>query len=286
MLENNFRSGRPLAGLPARWLNEVAQILNHLRVELTDDAFPSIDKPPMPSAISPWTIRIPKINSSGVASGIPEGTEIPGDIGIARIDGEVWLVQSFRRWNSASGQFEAVTKENAAHPPAKILRLDNWLRFLRSTLADSSATPESGEDQYLLSLPARWEGVSDDAFAPTNTLAPEADDNAAEETQARLMVWQLLPIASWDGVTLSSRLQYVPKPTGAKSSIASLTPFTFTARLSYSSPEDEMDQGSLNAHPATITVLATEGAQEGAAETILKTEVEEANEASTYAPAE
>lgn len=60
MLDDNFKRGRPLASLSARWLNEVARILNHLRITLTDDDLPSIEKPAHTSAAAPWTIRIPR----------------------------------------------------------------------------------------------------------------------------------------------------------------------------------------------------------------------------------
>ncbi len=69
MLDDKFIAGHPLARLSARWLNTVARILNHLRVELTDDALPSIEKPAQPSATNPWTIRIPRGGGSGGGGG-------------------------------------------------------------------------------------------------------------------------------------------------------------------------------------------------------------------------
>ena len=60
MLDDKFERGRPLASLSARWLNEVARILHHLRAELTDEPFPSIEKPAHTSSSAPWIIRIPR----------------------------------------------------------------------------------------------------------------------------------------------------------------------------------------------------------------------------------
>lgn len=67
MLDDNFERGRPLASLSARWLNEVARILNHLRITLTDDDLPSIEKPAHTSAAAPWTIRIPRGNGGNAS---------------------------------------------------------------------------------------------------------------------------------------------------------------------------------------------------------------------------
>lgn len=79
MLDDKFIAGHPLARLSARWLNTVARILNHLKVELTDDALPSIEKPAQPSAANPWTIRIPRASVGGGTGegGITEPIKLP-----------------------------------------------------------------------------------------------------------------------------------------------------------------------------------------------------------------
>lgn len=97
MLDDNFERGRPLASLSARWLNEVARILNHLRITLTDDDLPSIEKPAHTSAASPWTIRIPRGNG-GNASDPEHGGGGTGEGGITK----PIKLPSILYWNEAS----------------------------------------------------------------------------------------------------------------------------------------------------------------------------------------
>lgn len=85
MLKDDFRSGQPLAAIPARWLREVAKILNTLTIEMVDaNDLPSIYKPPMPTPRNPWTIRVPRAQGG---AGIPEGTEIWGKVRAERLTG-------------------------------------------------------------------------------------------------------------------------------------------------------------------------------------------------------
>lgn len=73
-LKENYRSGQPLAAISARWLNEVAHILNTIQIEMAPaNELPSVQRPPMPGK---WTLRIPQ----GSGEGLPVGTEIWGKV--------------------------------------------------------------------------------------------------------------------------------------------------------------------------------------------------------------
>ena len=80
-LKENYRSGQPLAAISARWLNEVAHILNTLQIEMAPaNELPSVQRPPMPGK---WTLRIPQ----GSGEGLPVGTEIWGKVRAEHLTG-------------------------------------------------------------------------------------------------------------------------------------------------------------------------------------------------------
>lgn len=81
-LKEDYRSGQPLAAISARWLNEVAHILNTLQIEMTGaNELPTVQRPVYPGK---WTLRIPQ---GGTGAGLPEGTEIWGKVRAERLTG-------------------------------------------------------------------------------------------------------------------------------------------------------------------------------------------------------
>lgn len=81
MLKEDFTPGQPISAIPADWFNAVAKILNHLKVEVSKDAMPMIEKPARPGKSNPWKILVPQ---GGGGGGVLGEFLIPGKIKIVK----------------------------------------------------------------------------------------------------------------------------------------------------------------------------------------------------------
>ena len=215
--------------------------------------------------------RTPGAGGSGAA--LADGLSLPGPIRIFKEpDGAVWLKQGHLKWSAASAAFV----ENFDNP-IKILRLDQVLTVAKVnayTPADPYAN--GGGFRSLRNYSVGWP-VSDKG---STEVAP--DINGGKDLQ-ELLCFTSVPNAVIDKNrrAVAEQLAYL-LDVGEKTEVAALRRVQFTSKLSVTEPSDETAQGALNDHRASITVLAESEAAEEGIEPIFKTEVEEANESSTY----
>ena len=183
MLKDDFRSGQPLAAIPARWLREVAKILNTLTIEMVDvNDLPSIYKPPMPTPRNPWTIRVPRAQGG---AGIPEGTEIWGKVRAERLTGSsapqgdgTYVYQGKLVWDGAA----FVPKETEAGEPVEELVAFVPDATLPAFTFVSGIAMENGR---LVANRTRWDG-SAFVSAGQQTISP----SATQSFEFKRLAWQ------------------------------------------------------------------------------------------------
>ena len=211
--------------------------------------------------------------TGGSSAALADGLSLLGPIRIFKeSDGAVWLKQGHLKWSAASAAFV----ENFDNP-IKILRLDQAI-----TVAKVNAyTPDdpyagAGGFRSLRNYSVGWP-VSDKG---STDVVPDID--GGQDLQ-ELLCFTSVPNAVIDKNqrAVAEQLAYL-LDVGGKTDFAALRSVQFTSKLSVTEPSDETAQGALNDHRASITVLAESAPTNDGIEAIFKTEVEEANEVSTY----
>ena len=213
--------------------------------------------------------------AGGGGAGLADGLSLLGPIRIFKeSDGAVWLKQGHLKWSAASAAFV----ENFDNP-ISILRLDEALQtVLVESYIPSDPYDPSGQIE-LQRCHLEWgemEAGGSTAVAPSVPTGFTPYDTILLTFKAEKMAF-----VDSSGQMLKSKKMFVLAD-GDASTFATVTTVDFTQRLSVTEPSDETVQGALTAHPASVTVLSTRAVTPGQPETLFKTEVEEANEASTY----
>jgi hypothetical protein len=215
--------------------------------------------------------RTPGTGGNGAA--LADGLSLLGPIRIFKeSDGAVWLKQGHLKWSAASAAFV----ENFDNP-IKILRLDQVLTVPKVNAYDSpDPYANGGSFRSLRNYSVGW-NVSDKG---STGVAPDIDGG---QDLKELLCFTSVPNAVFDKPrrAVAEQLAYL-LDVGEKTEVAALRRVQFTSKLSVTEPSDETAQGALNDHRASITVLAESAPTDDGIEAIFKTEVEEANEASTY----
>ncbi len=104
ILPNNFAPGQPVARIGAAFLNKIANILNNLRIETTEEPVPRIKKPQNPTVSDPWTIFIPRVTGGGASGEF----FVAGRVELITEDSTHKLVQ---HWDKVSISSEGITVE-------------------------------------------------------------------------------------------------------------------------------------------------------------------------------
>lgn len=218
--------------------------------------------------------RTPSGGGGGAA--LADGLSLLGPIRIFKeSDGAVWLKQGHLKWSAASASFIEDFND-----PIKILRLDE---ALQTVLVESNIPSDPYDPSGKIELQRchlEWGEMKSDGSTDVEPSVPTGF--TPYDTILLTFTAEKMAFIDSSGQMLKSKKMFVLAD-GDASTFATVTTVDFTQRLSVTEPSDETVQGALTAHQASVAVLSTSaGVSEKATSTIFKTEVEEANEASTY----